>query len=138
MTRNTTRAAFAAFAALVAVAVLVAVPAEAKDFQKGELTGSWDTTTRVWDLRSADPSSSPLVLPRTGHEGGQIRLSSQGAVAVSPDGRWLATGSSETQVKLWKLAALDASAEPVELPGHGAGAVTRAGLGTPTPQAPAR
>jgi len=65
MTRNIIRAACAAFAA---VAVLVAVPAEAKDFQNGDLTGSWDTTIS-WgaQYRLDDQDPDIIGLPEGGN-----------------------------------------------------------------------
>lgn len=50
---------------------------------------------RLWDLRATDVAASAVVL--RGHE---IWIS---AVAVSPDNRWLITGSGDGTARRWKL-----------------------------------
>jgi len=40
------------------------------------------------------------------------------AVAISPDGRWLVTGSGDGTARLWDLSASDPAAAPVVLRGH--------------------
>ena len=53
-----------------------------------------DLDSRVWNM--ADPAAEPLIL--TGAEGLVF------IVALSPDGRWLATGGDYRSVYLWDLA----------------------------------
>jgi hypothetical protein len=48
----------------------------------------------------------------SGHEGGIA------AVALSPDSRWLATGSEDKTARLWDLTAKDPAAAPIVLRGH--------------------
>jgi WD40 repeat protein len=61
----------------------------------------------VWDLTEDNP---PLhVLGRGGH------LQWINAVALSPDGRWLATGGSDSRTKFWEVGG---SPDPVQLEGH--------------------
>src|SRR5204862_2488930 len=59
------------------------------------VTGSEDSTARLWDLKAADPAAQPVVLK--GHES-PVR-----AVAFSPDNRWVVTGSSDKTARLWLL-----------------------------------
>jgi WD40 repeat protein len=51
------------------------------------VTGSDDKTARLWDLSAKDPAANPVVL--RGHEG------AVDAVAISPDNRWVTTGSDD-------------------------------------------
>ena len=69
-----------------------------------------DKTARLWDLSAKDPAANPVVL--RGHEG------SVSAVAISPDNRWLVTGSDDKTARLWDLSAKDPAANPVVLRGH--------------------
>jgi WD40 repeat protein len=85
--------------------------------------GLWAKTARLWDLSAKDPAANPVVL--RGHEGA-VR-----AVAISPDNRWVVTGSYDNTARLWDLNALphwagppllsakDPAANPVVLRGHG-------------------
>jgi WD40 repeat protein len=66
-------------------------------------------SARLWDLSAKDPAANPIVLH--GHEG------PVNAVAISPDNRWLVTGSWEA-ARLWDLSAKDPAANPVVLRGH--------------------
>ena len=61
---------------------------------------------RLWDWQAG--TAEPVVL--RGHESWVL------AVAFSPDGRWLATGSWDKTVRLWDRQA--GTAEPVVLRGH--------------------
>lgn len=65
-------------------------------------TGSQDKTARLWNLSAEDAVGSVAVLG--GHE------SAVRALAISPDGRWLATNSDYTTF-LWDLSAM--GADPV-------------------------
>ena len=69
-----------------------------------------DKTARLWDLSAKDPAANPVVL--RGHDGWVT------AVAISPDNRWLVTGSSDKTARLWDLSAKDPAANPVVLRGH--------------------
>jgi WD40 repeat protein/ribosomal protein S27E len=67
-------------------------------------------TVLVWDLAATDPSTS--VMRFQGHTG-QID-----AVAISPGGSWLASGSQDKTVRLWKSLADASRPEPLVLRGH--------------------
>jgi protease II len=69
-----------------------------------------DKTARLWDLRTKDPVTNPVIL--RGHE------SVVSAVAISPDSRWVVTGSWDRTARLWDLSAKDPAANPVILRGH--------------------
>ena len=74
------------------------------------VTGSEDSTARLWDLKAADPAAQPVVLK--GHE---VRL------APWPSARTTAGWSPEVTDKtarLWDLKAADPAAQPVVLKGH--------------------
>jgi tetratricopeptide (TPR) repeat protein len=74
------------------------------------LTGSDDTTARLWDTQAADPSASARIL--RGH------TSWVTAAAFSPDGRWALTGSADGTARLWDTQIADPSASARMLRGH--------------------
>src|SRR5690606_3332930 len=61
---------------------------------KWAITGSGDTTVRLWDLAN-DSSGAPLVL--RGHDGPVT------ALAANATDRWLASGSVDRTVRLWDI-----------------------------------
>jgi WD40 repeat protein len=75
-----------------------------------DLFRSLYNTARLWDLTATDPAANPVVL--RGHE------YAVDAVAISPDNRWLVTGSKDSTARLWDLRAQDPAANPVVLRGH--------------------
>ena len=70
--------------------------------------GGRDYTVRIWDVAAADPSASPIVL--SSHEGAVY------ALAISPDGRWLFTGSEDKFGFLWDLPAITESPDSPAAP----------------------
>lgn len=63
------------------------------------ITGSDDSTARLWNLEATDPTESSVVL--RGHTGSVV------ALAISPDSRWLITGSTDHTARLWDLRSSD-------------------------------
>jgi hypothetical protein len=74
------------------------------------LRGPTNSVARLWDLSAKDPAANPVIL--RGHED-EVR-----AVGISPDNRWLVTGSRDHTARLWDLTAKDPAANPVVLRGH--------------------
>jgi len=54
------------------------------------VSGSWDTTLRVWDAQTGQE-----ILSLQGHTGGVVR------VTFSPDGKRLVSGSGDKTLKVW-------------------------------------
>ncbi len=80
-------------------------------------TGSADNTARLWDLRTNEaggPAGMTANLPYT-LAGARDDVNT---LAFSPDGRWLATGSGDGEIRLWDLQAEDPAAAPQVLAGH--------------------
>jgi WD40 repeat protein len=74
------------------------------------LAVAYSYAAEVWDLTQENP---PQHVTASGRHDQWI-----GAVALSPDNRWLATGSNDTDVKLWDLTG--ARKEPIVLKDHSA------------------
>jgi len=56
------------------------------------VSGSADTTIKLWDLNNGQVKSTPI-----GHTNSVL------SVAISPDGQTLASGSADATIKLWNL-----------------------------------
>jgi WD40 repeat protein len=67
-------------------------------------------TVRLCDLSAKDPASSRVIL--RGHE------KHVDALALSPDGRWLVTGSWDKTARIWDLRAKDPASSSTVLRGH--------------------
>ncbi len=67
-----------------------------------------DNTIRIWDLTAKDPADNPLLLTEV--------PTPIDALAVSPNGRWLAAGSgAQSMVHLWDLSTADPGTNPFHL-----------------------
>jgi WD40 repeat protein len=76
------------------------------------VTAGASGTPRLWDLRSADPSTTYIEL--RGHCG-PIRGQE---TAFSPDGRWLVTAAADWTARLWDLKTAGTSVKSFVLPGY--------------------
>jgi WD40 repeat protein len=56
---------------------------------------STEQTCRIWDLTASDPGASSALLPRQDCQADRV--------AITPNGRWLATAGSGSGVRLWHL-----------------------------------
>ena len=79
---------------------------------EGGLTAVYpgDRTARLWDLTADDPSRASVVL--RGHDDDLTSL------AVSANGRWLATGSNDRTTRVWDLSARSPAQSSIVLRGH--------------------
>jgi WD40 repeat protein len=73
-----------------------------------------DGAAHLWDLKSEDPSARPHVLTD-----GPLTMIQ--CAAISPDSRWIATGSADGIVRVWDLTSPDPAANPLLFPRHQAG-----------------
>jgi WD40 repeat protein len=75
------------------------------------VSGAQDVLARVWDLTAPDPSANPKTLP------GGAGTSIIRTVAISPNGRYVLTGSWETDyaARIWDLSLPDPTSNPVKL-----------------------
>ena len=76
----------------------------------GPLGGPRDTLARLWDLSAPDGGPDRVLL--RGHQSEVL------AAAISPDGRWLATGSGDNTARLWDLTAPNPTATSRVFSGH--------------------
>ena len=65
-----------------------------EDTERILATASADATVKVWDLRAGN---SQPILNYTGHRD-VVK-----DVAISPDGRWVASGGADGELKIWEL-----------------------------------
>ncbi|MBM81806.1 MAG: hypothetical protein CMJ78_14615 [Planctomycetaceae bacterium] len=81
------------------------------------VTGDIRMTAILWDMNADEPEKSAKFLERRetthfNYEG------SRRWVQISPDGKWVATGSGDHVAQLWNLQAEDPTASPIVLKGH--------------------
>jgi WD40 repeat protein/serine/threonine protein kinase len=67
------------------------------------VTSSWDKTARVWDARTGQAITPPLL------HGAAVRHA-----AFSPDGKWVATASEDWTARVWNAATGEAITPPLK------------------------
>ncbi|HEY3229713.1 MAG TPA: hypothetical protein VGJ87_10860, partial [Roseiflexaceae bacterium] len=92
------------------LSLLLAVEALNVTQQAGEPPA--DVATAVLSQTLGNPLSGRGGVGLSGHADAVT------AVVISPDGKWLVTGSADTTARLWNLTAADPAASSVELRGH--------------------
>ena len=85
---------------------------KARSFGDSERTKRNDHSipARLWNLTAANPGAAPIVL--------RTNDSLAFCLAMSPDNRWLVTGSRDKTARLWDLTAKDPGATSIALRGH--------------------
>lgn len=73
------------------------------------VTGSADTSARLWELGGGAPTATPVAL----HTASPVE-----EVAISSDGKWLASFTKNDGISIWHLESEDSYARPTLLP-HG-------------------
>jgi WD40 repeat protein len=75
------------------------------------VSGAQETIARVWDLTASDPAAKPKALPGGG--GTSIIRT----VAISPNGRYVLTGSWEPDyaARIWDMSLPDPASNPIKL-----------------------
>ena len=71
-------------------------PAEYGGWHRAQMAGCWSVVTRMGRSRIWDPSTEQLLATLEGHAG------TVSSVALSSDGRWLASGGFDGTVRLWQ------------------------------------
>lgn len=74
-------------------------------------TATWDSKVNLWDLELDSQTEEPTFVLH-GH------TATVYAMAASPDGRWLLTGSQDTTARLWDLSAEDPQQPSLVMRGH--------------------
>ncbi|MDA0660412.1 MAG: WD40 repeat domain-containing protein [Planctomycetota bacterium] len=76
-------------------------------------SGSYDGSVMFWDVAAAEPK--PVRIIEGTHKGGQPHLGWVRSLAVSPDGKSIATGGNDGMVRLWST---EDGSLIREFPGH--------------------
>jgi WD40 repeat protein len=70
------------------------------------LTGSTDSTARLWEIASGKPVGPALEHPKAVTNIGLMQQVFGGeSVGFSPDGKWILTASIDNTARIWKLPA---------------------------------
>ena len=108
-----TRQAWAKWAVVLAAAALLAAPGCSSKPEPSQ--GNTGQGAKAAEQALRDALARVEGRPLRGH------VRAMNCVAISPDGRWVVTGSDDNTARLWDLTVKAPAAAPIVLRGHEAG-----------------